>query len=112
LVYPCFDANKSTPCPEHSRNLTNFGFYNLQGHYASYGKQAFIVDLSAENASVKLTHLRKNAWLDQFTRALALRLTGYSAQQDRYFILTVLCESPMGSGYAMRVEMRVEEMRL
>ena len=59
-----------------------------------------------------VAHLRKNFWLDQFTRALTLRLTGYSVQHDRYFILTLLAESVMGSGWGMRVSLTVEEVRL
>ena len=70
--YDCFDDKNKGKCTEHTRNET--GWRDLYG----YGSHGFLVDFNSTNTEAKIAHLRAHNWLDNFTRALVLRMTVYS----------------------------------
>ena len=57
----------------------------------------------------KIKHLKKN-WVDPFTRAMILKWTVYNVQSDRYYLITLFSESPMGSGFAIKSTITVESV--
>jgi len=81
-TYTCINPSSptNTPCPEHTLSPTQFGLRDLPGSYASYDRHAFLIDFNSDKEKTESTleHVRKNRWLDNFTRALALRITVYS----------------------------------
>jgi hypothetical protein len=57
----------------------------------------------------KIKHLKEN-WVDPFTRAMILKWTVYNVQSDRYYLITLFSESPMGSGFAIKSTITVESV--
>ena len=83
----------------------------MRGVYGYYNTMGYIVDFDGDklNTENKIQHLRDN-WIDPFTRALILKWTVYNVQNDRYYLLTLFSESPMGSGFAVKSTLSVDSL--
>ena len=70
------------------------------GHHAegfNYGSESFFTEVPTHDITamrIKLARLREFGWIDQFTRAVAVKWTVLNSWDDKFYSVILMCEHP------------------
>lgn len=93
----CYDKEM---CTEYAYNELEMGLFGVQGMYPvnkKYGIKGYYMDFKgADSADTrkKIDYLKSIKWIDQFTKAVALKWTVLNQWDKHFYSITMMCETP------------------
>jgi len=93
----CYDKVK---CTEYVYNQLEMGLFGVSGSYPvnrQYGIQGYYMDFKGADPAdtrKKIDYLKEIKWIDQFTRAVALKWTVLNQWDKEFYSITLMCETP------------------
>ncbi|XP_033752683.1 polycystic kidney disease protein 1-like 2 [Pecten maximus] len=90
----CFDENEETDYAYLYRNETETGAMSYQGTYGTYGGGGYYQDIGPKRsfATRDMDLLKKNSWIDQYTRALFVESMLYNPDSKLFSHVKVIFE--------------------